>query len=58
MKPKLLSYSDELEVLATLKAIKGLIWRNRTVPEFENEKKALLNNPQWRAAVAKRRRKP
>lgn len=47
--------SDELQLRADIVGIRVLI-KGGTVKEFEDRKLSLLNNPQWRSAIAKRRK--
>ena len=50
-------FSDELELLAAVQSIRFLS-RGDSLKLYEDNQKALLNNPQWRESVTKRIRRP
>jgi hypothetical protein len=49
---------DDFKDMAMLVSIRILLWQNGTPKQYEDNKRALLNNPEWRNAIARRRNRP
>lgn len=49
-----LPYSDELKLVATMKSL-IILCKHGSVKQYEDNIKALLNNPQWRNKIRSQR---